>query len=371
MSWSIKKADIPFISIGAKMLSCGGGGDPKTIEYLLRSIMKEDDTITVKTINEVSNEWVVPVAVAGSPVLFSEDLPEGKEGAKVLSIYEQVSGTKANAVISLEIGGLNALFPLLIALQTNLPVIDGDGMGRAFPELDMTTYFLNNIPLLPLAAQTGEECKSLVEMTTPSETLTTIKEMVLRNTGFVHLACYGMTDGQLLAGVIPGTLKLALELGKTILYGSTGERLLNMIRIIDNSVYGELKLITIGYVSLIKRWFNNGTLVGTCGINGKYSHDGKTIEISFQNEFLSILYRGEYVCTTPDLILLLDSHTFMPKLAAELQEGDVVFVIAITAPSILRTKDMLELVGPRRFGINADYRSIQWAEGEEVYEAWD
>lgn len=371
MSWTIKKADIPFISLGAKMLSCGGGGEPKTIEYLIRSMMTEDDFITVKTINEVSNEWVVPVAVAGSPVLFSEDVPEGNEGVKVLSNYQQVSGTKAEALIAVEIGGLNALYPLLIALQTNLPVIDGDGMGRAFPELDMTTYFLNNIPLHPLTAQSGEAYKSLAEKKILSETITAMKELMLQNTGFVHLACYGLTGSQLLAAVIPGTLKLALDLGKAISTGSKSERLLNLTRIMDNSVYGELKLITIGYVSLIKRWFNNGTLVGTCCINGKYAHEGKIIEISFQNEFLSILYQDEYVCTTPDLILLLDSQTLMPKRAAELQEGNVVYVMVITAPSILRTKDMLELVGPRRFGINADYRQIQWMEGEEVYEAWD
>jgi len=37
-------------------------------------------------------------------------------------------------------GGSNALIPLVCALQLGLPVVDGDGMGRAFPELQMDSF---------------------------------------------------------------------------------------------------------------------------------------------------------------------------------------------------------------------------------------
>ena len=39
--------------------------------------------------------------------------------------------------MSAEIGGANAIEPLEVAAMLNLPVVDCDGMGRAFPELQV------------------------------------------------------------------------------------------------------------------------------------------------------------------------------------------------------------------------------------------
>ncbi len=55
---------------------------------------------------------------------------------------EEVVGQKVSALISAEIGGANALEPVIAAAMAGLPVIDGDGMGRAFPEVQMTTFFI-------------------------------------------------------------------------------------------------------------------------------------------------------------------------------------------------------------------------------------
>ena len=37
---------------------------------------------------------------------------------------------------------MNSIEPLLVSAQTGLPVIDADGMGRAFPELQMFLPFI-------------------------------------------------------------------------------------------------------------------------------------------------------------------------------------------------------------------------------------
>ena len=47
------------------------------------------------------------------------------------------TGPKIVAVMSAEIGGLNAMEPLVMAARTGMPVVDCDGMGRAFPELQV------------------------------------------------------------------------------------------------------------------------------------------------------------------------------------------------------------------------------------------
>lgn len=44
---------------------------------------------------------------------------------------------QVSALTCLEVGGLNSIQPLLVGALTGLPVLDVDGMGRAFPELQM------------------------------------------------------------------------------------------------------------------------------------------------------------------------------------------------------------------------------------------
>ena len=36
-----------------------------------------------------------------------------------------------------EVGGFNSFEPLVTGARANLPVLDADGMGRAFPELQV------------------------------------------------------------------------------------------------------------------------------------------------------------------------------------------------------------------------------------------
>ena len=50
---------------------------------------------------------------------------------------ESSGGKSIVALCSGEVGGSNSMSPLYTAPLVNLPVIDCDGMGRAFPELQV------------------------------------------------------------------------------------------------------------------------------------------------------------------------------------------------------------------------------------------
>ena len=47
--------------------------------------------------------------------------------------------------MTIEEGGVNATLPLVVSALSGLPVIDADGMGRAFPELQMVTYNVGDV----------------------------------------------------------------------------------------------------------------------------------------------------------------------------------------------------------------------------------
>ena len=62
---------------------------------------------------------------------------------------------KFHAVSSTELGGENTAEALHIAAMLNLPIVDADPAGRAVPELQHSTYFLEGMPIYPLSVATN------------------------------------------------------------------------------------------------------------------------------------------------------------------------------------------------------------------------
>ena len=59
------------------------------------------------------------------------------------------------AFVCPEIGGANSVEPLTVGAELQIPVVDADGMGRAFPELQMFLPFVYGCP--PYPADVGNE----------------------------------------------------------------------------------------------------------------------------------------------------------------------------------------------------------------------
>eukprot|EP00775_Hariotina_reticulata_P011653 gene11653-11798_t len=66
--------------------------------------------------------------------------------------YWEVSSMDLDALaLGAQVGGGNGLEPLAVGLELGLPVVDADLMGRAFPELQMSTAAIAGVPLAPAA----------------------------------------------------------------------------------------------------------------------------------------------------------------------------------------------------------------------------
>jgi hypothetical protein len=63
---------------------------------------------------------------------------------------EQLLGRKIDAVLCGEAGGVNSTTPFVVAAMTGLPLVDGDGMGRAYPELQMVTFTMHGVSATPM-----------------------------------------------------------------------------------------------------------------------------------------------------------------------------------------------------------------------------
>ena len=85
--------------------------------------------------------------------------------------------------------------------------------------------------------------------------------------------------------------------------------------------------------------------------------------MEFRNENLIARVNGRTVALVPDIITLLEQETGKPITTENLRYGQRVSVFAIEAPPLLRTPEALQVVGPRAFGYDCDYRPLGEPDG--------
>src|SRR5205085_12227280 len=93
---------------------------------------------------------VAVVSNMGAPLVSQERLADSRLAARAVELMQEYLGRRFRGVMSIEIGGNNAIQPLMVAAHLGIPVIDADGMGRAYPEAQMTTFAVGNLAPAPL-----------------------------------------------------------------------------------------------------------------------------------------------------------------------------------------------------------------------------
>ncbi len=355
--------DIAAIALGGAFLATGGGGDT-----LLGEILAEESTRNAGHINLIPLEQldddalVVAIGGVGSPTIMQEKPTNGMETGWALQTLEEFLGRKVSALIAFEAGGMNALVPFCAAAERGLPVVDADGMGRAFPELQMESFSIYGVSATPMAMAADLGDRMIIDNASSSEKA----EKLVRNFAVVAgggqcISAEHVMDGETAKRVsIPGTISLCQKIG--ILLNEHSNQLPVFIDALSDLLqpthYGAVSKIYEGKVMDINREVKGGYDFGTLTLN-PLSGNGSAMTILIKNEYLLALVDKEPVTTTPDLICILDNETGRPITAETLRYGQRVTVLAIGAPALMRTERALEVVSPRNFGFDYDYVPIE------------
>lgn len=134
--------DFEYVAAGAAVLGSGGGGSYSDALQLLRQLsMLPPFAVPVLPYDGASNACVM--AMMGSPDA-GETLQLADVEAAVtnsLQALSKATGAAMACVVPVEIGALNSLVPLIAGvINKGMWVVDGDGAGRAVPQLVETTY---------------------------------------------------------------------------------------------------------------------------------------------------------------------------------------------------------------------------------------
>jgi DUF917 family protein len=271
-----------------------------------------------------------------------------------------MTGRKVDAVVSFEIGGGNSLIPIVAAAANGIPVIDGDGMGRALPEATMMTYAIAGIRPTPAIALDYTGTTERIDASTSQEYETLVRDFSMKRGGMILTAEFQMTGAELKSCVVPGTVSLSIELGKVLRSGAgTAEQLSEKIKsVFAPSIYGEVRPLFSGIVADMTTSVVGGYDVGRATINSLI--EGNTpLHIDIKNEYLTARLGDKLLASVPDLITILDYETATPINAERLRYGQRVSVIAIGCPQHYRTAEALKVVSPRCFGFDFDYTPLE------------
>lgn len=344
----VTDADLDAIEIGAAILGTGGGGNPYIGKLRCREELRKGRRIPVIPLDELRDDaLVVSLGGIGAPVVGVEKIEEGEECLRALRAIEKELDVTVDALISAEIGGANSMEPMLTAAQAGLPVVDGDGMGRAFPEMQMCTWSIYGHREAP-GAMADEKGSIVVIRDTPNDLwLERIARSVVVAMGAAAgLATQPMRGDFVKRAAVPNTITQALNLGRAVLAAHDNNT--DPIQTIIAHENGRL-LMTAKIVDL-ERHLKGGFALGHLSLEGfgKFSED--TGRIDLQNEFL-IFRRNDVVeVCVPDLIVVLDCDTGLPITTEMLRYGQRVAVLGLPAHPLMKTPEALNVVGPAAFG---------------------
>ncbi len=340
--------DLDAIEIGAAILGTGGGGNPYIGKLRCREELKKGRKIPIIPLSELPDDaFVVSLGGIGAPVVGVEKIEEGQECLRALHALEKELDVKVDALISAEIGGANSMEPMLTAAQAGLPVVDGDGMGRAFPEMQMCTWSIYGHREAP-GAMADEKGNIVVIRETPNDIwLERIARSVVVAMGAAAgLATQPMRGDFVKRAAVPNTITKALNLGRAVLNAHATNA--DPVQTVINQERG--KLLMTAKITDLQRHLKGGFAVGHINLDGFGKFNGETGRIDLQNEFLVFWYNGNVKVCTPDLIVVLDSDTGLPITTEMLRYGQRVAVLGLPAHPLMRSPEALKVVGPAAFG---------------------
>jgi DUF917 family protein len=352
-SFSVGSSDMEAIALGGAFMGTGGGGDPYIGKLMAQAAITEHGPVTVIDVDDIADDALcVPVCMMGAPTVMLEKLPNGQEAYQALQKLEAYLGRRADVLVCIEAGGLNSTIPFAVAAATGLPLVDGDGMGRAFPELQMVSFTMFDIPATPMVIADEKGNSSVINAISNRWTERLARCQTVEMGGAALVALYPTSGAQLKRSLLRRTVSLLKEIGETIACERKANR--NPADTLTSRLNGR-KLFT-GRVVDIDRRTVGGFARGRVTFKGMDRSAGKLFTVDFQNEFLVASDEtGALLTMTPDLICALDADGGLPVTTEQLRYGLAVTMLGIPCADFWATDIGIELVGPGYFGYEHSY----------------
>lgn len=382
--WYISETDVEWISTGCYILGTGGGGSPYSAMIRLRTELRKGAVVKVVNPYDLSdNDQVGCGGGVGSPTVGIEKLA-ADEMLEAQNELFKVCPRPATHMIAVEIGGGNGLQAMILGASTNMniPAVDGDWMGRAYPTKWQTTpvVFNERSPIWsPIAMSDGNGNVVIMTKAKSDHNVEKILRAALSQMGSqTGCAESPVTGAETKRWVVEHTISLAWRIGRGVARARKENRVDNVAESIIEECGGSEagKVLWKGKIVSIERKLRGGYVYGECFIQGvdvresKENHEGVEpssafqgmIKIPFKNENIAALrvredggeeQQEDVLAIAPDLITIIDAQNGEAIGTPEYRYGLLVVVLGLAASDKWTgTERGLKLGGPEGFGFD-------------------
>jgi uncharacterized protein len=371
---TLSKIDLEDYVLGANILGCGGGGSAESGLELINHAFDTGLTFKLSEFDDFKNDDIFCIisGVGGGiseeqrkkVELYTKKISQDKNARfdrlqKSIVELENYIGKKIATCIPSETGGGNGVMPMYINALNGKPSIDGDGCGRAKPELGLSLTNVAGIPIAPISIITPFMETVIVKSAvddTRGEDLT--RTLAIASGGSVTAARSSGMKKDYRNGIAHGQVTRCQKIGAAI--RSARELKSNPVEAFE-AVSGATKLFE-GKVKSFEMEGRGGFNWGNWYIDGTSSYLNHKMRIWFKNEFLIGWMDEKQYITCPDLICVVDSKTcqgYSNFAENKTHNGKLVSVYGIKAIDQWRTPKGIEVFGPKHFGFNIEYKPLE------------
>jgi hypothetical protein len=349
----INTADVAALERGVSLLGSGGGGDTLTAAVLLRQRLAAGRSVSVTSVSALDGRaWVVPVGVIGATAVFAEKLPGGHEFRTAVAAIRRWTARPVDAVMSIEVGGLNGLMPLVVAGDLGLSTVDADLSGRGLPRLDQLSVAAVGRGLAPaVLAEPSGQVLVLAEGTS-ADVERAARAFLTGAGGWAVLALAPIQVSQLAECAVIGSVSGALELGRRALTVGPEPDLDELATAVGGRLLAAGRILEVTWRAGPAQHGRTG--FGRGSLTLREHRAGTLLRLEMENEYLLAVSDGVPVASTPDVLVVLDRRTGVPISCDVVRPGIEVAVLQLPAPVFWTDPARLPVVWPRAFGVDCD-----------------
>jgi DUF917 family protein/N-methylhydantoinase A/oxoprolinase/acetone carboxylase beta subunit len=379
--WWISEVDLDWISIGCYILGTGGGGSPYSTMLRVRGILRSGGTVRVVSPDDLKDDDRVGCGGgAGSPTVGIEKLHSDEMMDAQNHLYDLYKGGRATHIIPLEIGGSNGLQGLVLgsSVNMNIPCVDGDWMGRAYPTKWQTTPVVfgeRELFFAPVVMADGNGNTLYMGTATTDLKVEQVMRAALSQMGSaVGTADAPVTGAETRRWAVEHTVSLSWRIGREVARARKENRIDDVAESIIDAVGGADagRVMFKGKIVGVERKLHMGHVYGEVIIEGiGTAYPGK-INIPFKNENIAAIRIPEcgqsttgqeknedVLAIVPDLVAVIDAQNGEAIGTPEYRYGLLVQVLGITASERWKSKRGIEIGGPKAFGMDhLEYKPI-------------
>jgi hypothetical protein len=346
--------------IGATIMGTGGGGDQREGLKLLKEVLESGKRIRILPLEALPEQSVVAAPYfVGSVGRKARKVEQPARISEPISVavtqLEEVLGKRITAFAATELGGLNTSIALYTAARLGFPMVDGDLIGRAGPELHQCTANIFGIPMSPSAivSKTGNVVVVKRYADIDDYERTARHQSVLAGDS-AAVVDTPMTVKEARRALVQGTVSLCYRIGRAVVEARASGK--DPVQAVVGEMHG-WKLLE-GKVTKFTSKNEGGFLRAELMLDGIGEHKGHRLKSSIMNEHIMVWLDGRPIVMPPDLMSLLKNDGEAVT-NGQLSVGMELTAIAARAPRVWRRTKGLELFGPRHFGFDYDYVPVE------------